>query len=111
MPIMKAIQISAPGADFELVNCDIPEPNTGELLIKAQACRACHGEAILKGGHFPGLTYTSVPGHDVTGTISKCRSDIRDWQVGQRVGVGWHGGHSFKCPACRRGEFSACSSN
>lgn len=111
MPIMKAIQISAPGADFELVNCDIPEPNTGELLIKVQACGVCHGEAILKGGHFPGLTYPRIPGHEVIGTISKCGSDISDWQVGQRVGVGWHGGHCFKCPACRRGEFSACSSN
>jgi propanol-preferring alcohol dehydrogenase len=108
---MKAIQISAPGADFERVDREIPEPNTGELLIKVQACGVCHGEAILKSGHFPGLTYPRIPGHEVIGTISKCGSDVSGWQAGQRVGVGWHGGHCFKCPACRRGEFSACSSN
>jgi D-arabinose 1-dehydrogenase-like Zn-dependent alcohol dehydrogenase len=111
MPTMKAIQISAPGADFELVEREIPEPKAGELLIKVQACGVCHGEAILKGGHFPGLTYPRIPGHEVIGTISKCGSEISGWQVGQRVGVGWHGGHCFQCPACRRGEFFACSSN
>ena len=99
MPTMKAIQINAPGADFELVDREIPEPNTGELLIKVQACGVCHGEAILKSGHFPGLTYPRIPGHEVIGTISKCGSDVSGWQAGQRVGVGWHG------------EFSACSNN
>ena len=85
MPTMKAIQISAPGADFELVDREIPEPNTGELLIKVQACGVCHGEAILKGGHFPGLSYPRIPGHEVIGTISKCGSDVRGWQAGQRA--------------------------
>jgi D-arabinose 1-dehydrogenase-like Zn-dependent alcohol dehydrogenase len=108
---MKAIQITAPGAGFQLVDREIPEPGAGEVLIKVQACGVCHGEAILKDGHFPGLTYPRIPGHEVIGTIAKCGSDASGWQVGQRVGVGWHGGHCFRCPACRRGEFSACTSN
>jgi D-arabinose 1-dehydrogenase-like Zn-dependent alcohol dehydrogenase len=108
---MKAIQISAPGADFELVEREIPEPNSGELLIKVQACGVCHGEAILKHGHFPGLTYPRIPGHEVIGTIHRCGSDASGWRAGQRVGVGWHGGHCFECPACRRGEFSGCKQN
>jgi propanol-preferring alcohol dehydrogenase len=111
MPTMKAIQITAPGAGFQLVDREIPEPGAGEVLIKVQACGVCHGEAILKDGHFPGLTYPRIPGHEVIGTIAKCGSDASGWQVGQRVGVGWHGGHCFRCPACRRGEFSACTSN
>jgi D-arabinose 1-dehydrogenase-like Zn-dependent alcohol dehydrogenase len=105
---MKAIQISAPGADFELVDREIPEPGAGEVLVKVQACGVCHGEAILKGGHFPGLTYPRIPGHEVVGTISKWGSDVKGWQVGQRVGAGWHGGHCFRCPACRSGDFGAC---
>jgi D-arabinose 1-dehydrogenase-like Zn-dependent alcohol dehydrogenase len=108
---MKAIQINAPGAGFELVDREIPEPNAREVLIKVQACGVCHGEAILKGGHFPGLTYPRIPGHEVVGTISKCGPDVIGWQMGQRVGVGWHGGHCFTCLACRRGEFSGCDRN
>ena len=63
MPTMKAIQVSAPGSDFELVEREIPEPKEGEVLIKVQACGVCHGDAIVKAGHYPGLTYPRIPGH------------------------------------------------
>ena len=108
MATMKAIQVSAPGADFELVNREIPEPKEGEVLLKVQACGVCHGDAVIKGGHFPGLTYPRIPGHEVIGIIDKLGSGVNDWQTGQRIGVGWHGGHCFKCPACRRGDFWSC---
>ncbi len=111
MPTMKAIQVSAPGADFELVNREIPEPKKGEVLIKVQACGVCHGEAVIKEGHFPGLTYPRIPGHEVMGVINKPGPDVTDWRIGQRVGVGWHGGHCFRCPACRRGDFWACENS
>jgi D-arabinose 1-dehydrogenase-like Zn-dependent alcohol dehydrogenase len=35
---------------------------------------------------------------------------VEEWQVGQRVGVGWHGGHCGKCDHCRRGDFVLCKS-
>ncbi len=108
MATMKAIQVSAPGANFALVDREIPEPKEGEVLIKVQACGVCHGEAVIKGGHFPGLTYPRIPGHEVVGRIDKLGSGVNDWQIGQRVGVGWHGGHCFKCAACRRGDFWSC---
>jgi len=108
MPVMKAIQIGAPGADFALVNREVPEPKAGEVLIKVQACGVCRGEAVIKGGHFPGLTYPRIPGHEVIGIIAKLGRDVDNWRIGQRVGVGWHGGHCFKCPACRRGDFWSC---
>ena len=111
MPTMKAIQVSAAGADFELVNREIPEPKEGEVLIKVQACGVCRGEAVIKGGHFPGLTYPRIPGHEVIGIINKLGPGVNEWQVGQRIGVGWHGGHCFKCPACRRGDFLACKNS
>ena len=53
MPFMKAIQVKAPGADFELVQTEIPEPKEHEVLIKVQACGVCHGDAIVKYGGFP----------------------------------------------------------
>jgi D-arabinose 1-dehydrogenase-like Zn-dependent alcohol dehydrogenase len=111
MPTMRAIQISAPGAEFELVNREIPEPKEGEVLIKVQACGVCHGEAVIKGGHFQGLTYPRIPGHEVMGIIDKLGPNVNEWQIGQRIGVGWHGGHCFKCPACRRGDFLACNNS
>ena len=108
MASMKAIQISSPGNDFELVHKEIPKPKENEVLIKVEACGVCHGDAIVKEGRFPGLQYPRIPGHEVVGIIDQLSSKSKNWKVGQRVGVGWHGGHCFECPACRSGEFGAC---
>ncbi len=111
MATMRAMQVKSPGGDFELVHREIPEPKRDEVLIKVQACGVCHGEAVIKWGHFPGLTYPRIPGHEVIGTIDKVGPGIHDWKPGARVGVGWHGGHCFKCPACRRGDFWSCENS
>jgi len=106
--MMKAIQVKAPGASFELVQKEIPEPGAGDVLIKVEACGVCHGDVLVRDGHFPGITYPRTPGHEVVGVIEKVGSAVAGWKVGQRVGVGWHGGHCFHCAACRRGDYWAC---
>ncbi len=108
---MKAIQVRAPGADFELIEREIPEPKAQEVLIKVEACGICHGDSLAKEGGFPGLSYPRVPGHEVVGTIHKLGSAVAGWKAGQRVGVGWHGGHCFSCSPCREGEFGACDNS
>jgi 2-desacetyl-2-hydroxyethyl bacteriochlorophyllide A dehydrogenase len=110
MQLMKAIQVSAPGADFELVLKEIPEPKEHEVLLKVQACGVCHGDAIVKEGYFPGLQYPRTPGHEVVGTIAKLGSESHYWKLGQRVGVGWRGGHCQHCKSCLKGEYWACES-
>lgn len=107
---MKAIQVSAPGGDFKLVQKEIPEPREHEVLLKVQACGVCHGDAIVKEGYFPGLSYPRTPGHEVVGTIAKLGSESHYWRVGQRVGVGWRGGHCTHCRSCLKGDFWACES-
>ena len=109
--MMKAIQVSKRGGDFELVSIDIPKPKENEVLIKVKACGVCHGESVTKEGYFPGIKYPRIPGHEVIGTIAELGSRVDNWKVGQRAGVGWHAGHCFKCDACRRGDFWACENS
>ena len=91
-----------------MVQKAIPEPRKNEVRIKVQACGVCHGEAVVKEGHFPGIQYPRVPGHEVVGIVDKQGPDISNWQVGQRVGVGWYGGPCMKCDACKTGDFNNC---
>ncbi len=105
---MKAAQISKPGADFELVERDIPEPGAGQVRVKVEACGICHSDFVVKEGLWPGLQYPRVPGHEVAGRIDAVGSNVTQWKTGQRVGVGWHGGHDFVCEQCRRGDFAMC---
>jgi propanol-preferring alcohol dehydrogenase len=108
MSFMKAIQVSKPGADFEIIQKEIPIPGSYEVLIKVDACGICHGDSIAKEGHFPGIKYPITPGHEVVGVVDKVGSSVTKWKPGQRVGVGWIGGHCNQCSACRQGDFGAC---
>jgi D-arabinose 1-dehydrogenase-like Zn-dependent alcohol dehydrogenase len=108
MPKMKAVQISKPGGDFELVERNIPEPERNQVRIKVEACGICHSDALVKEGYWPGIQYPRVPGHEIAGRIDAVGADVSSWKPGQRVGVGWHGGHDFTCDDCRRGDFVNC---
>ena len=105
---MKAAQISKPGGDWELVERDLRQPGPGEVRVKVEACGICHSDVVVKEGLWPGLEYPRVPGHEIAGHIDSLGAGVTDWSEGQRVGVGWHGGHCFKCEPCRRGGFAMC---
>jgi D-arabinose 1-dehydrogenase-like Zn-dependent alcohol dehydrogenase len=105
MAKMKAVQVPRAGADFEIVEREIPQPGAGHVRIQVQACGICHSDVITKEGLFPGITYPRVPGHEVAGVIDELGSGVKEWHKGQRVGVGWHGGQDGTCLACRRGDF------
>jgi D-arabinose 1-dehydrogenase-like Zn-dependent alcohol dehydrogenase len=108
MPKMKAVQVSKPGGNFELVERNIPEPGRNQVRIRVEACGICHSDSLVKEGHWPGLQYPRVPGHEIAGRVDAVGADVTNWKPGQRVGVGWHGGHDFTCNACRRGDFINC---
>jgi D-arabinose 1-dehydrogenase-like Zn-dependent alcohol dehydrogenase len=105
---MKAVQVSKPGGNFEVVERAIPEPGRGQVRIKVEACGVCHSDVLVKEGAWPGLQYPRVPGHEIAGRIDAVGADVTLWKKGQRVGLGWHGGHCFQCDPCRRGDFMLC---
>jgi D-arabinose 1-dehydrogenase-like Zn-dependent alcohol dehydrogenase len=105
---MKVAQISKPNGDWEVVERAIPEPNAGQVRLKVEACGICHSDVMVKEGFWPGLQYPRIPGHEVAGRIDAAGDNVSAWSIGQRVGVGWHGGHCFTCEQCRRGDFTMC---
>ena len=108
MPTYRAVQVSGPKAELELVERPIAEPGPGEARIKVQACGICHSDVFTVEGLFPGISYPRVPGHEIAGVIDALGEDTVPWRVGQRVGVGWYGGHCGHCDRCRRGDFVTC---
>ena len=109
MARMKAVQVPKAGADFELVEREIPEPGPSEVRIRVQACGVCHSDSVTKDGLFPGISYPRVPGHEIAGVIDALGSGVSSWKQGERVGVGWHGGQDGTCLSCRRGDFVTCT--
>ena len=108
MPMMRAVQVSRAGGPFELVEREIPQPGPRQVRVRVQACGLCHSDALTKEGHWPGIQYPRVPGHEIAGVIDAVGSEVPSWKPGQRVGVGWLGGYCGYCEPCRRGNFIAC---
>jgi D-arabinose 1-dehydrogenase-like Zn-dependent alcohol dehydrogenase len=105
---MQAAQIRKPSGEWELVERVLPEPRAGQVRVKVEACGICHSDVLVKEGLWPGLEYPRVPGHEIAGHIDAVGDNVIAWRPGQRVGVGWHGGHCFVCEQCRRGDFAMC---
>lgn len=109
MAKMRAVQVAKAGAPFQIVERDIPEPEPGQVRIQVEACGICHSDAMVKDGHIPGVQYPRIPGHEIAGRVGAVGAGVTPWKVGDRVGVGWHGGHCFTCDACRKGLFINCT--
>jgi D-arabinose 1-dehydrogenase-like Zn-dependent alcohol dehydrogenase len=108
MSSMRRVQVSRPNGPFEIVETEIPEPGSGSVRIRVQACGVCHSDTISKEGIMPGIQYPRVPGHEVVGIIDAVGPNVAGWRTGDRAGVGWHGGNCGYCDACRGGNSFAC---
>jgi D-arabinose 1-dehydrogenase-like Zn-dependent alcohol dehydrogenase len=105
---MGSVQVSKPKGGLEVVERNIPEPGVAQVRIKVQACGICHSDSFTIEGLFPGIQYPRVPGHEIAGIIDAVGKNVNGWKSGQRVAVGWHGGHCGYCESCRRGDFITC---
>jgi alcohol dehydrogenase/propanol-preferring alcohol dehydrogenase len=109
MASMRVVQVKEQGGPFELVEREVPQPGRGEALVRVHACGICHSDMFGKEGGFPGISWPHVPGHEIAGEVAALGEDVKGWEVGQRVGVGWFGGSCGYCRQCRRGDLINCS--
>src|SRR5204863_173558 len=108
MATMTVARFPAANAALELMTREVPEPGAGQVLLRVRACGICHSDQFVQGGAFPGLRLPRVPGHEVAAVVERVGPGVRPWQPGDRVGIGWHGGHCFVCDSCRVGDFVTC---
>ena len=108
MAKMRVVQVPKAKGPFEIVEREIPQPGPGDVRIKVQACGVCHSDSLTKDGLFPNIAYPRIPGHEVAGVLDAIGDGVKGWKLGDRVGVGWYGGHCGYCDSCRRGNFGLC---
>lgn len=105
---MKVAQITKPKSGFQIVEREIPQPGARQIRIKVLACGVCHSDVLTVEGLLPTIEYPRIPGHELVGIVDELGPGVSEWKKGQRVGVGWHGGHDGTCPECRKGDFIHC---
>lgn len=105
---MRMARFPAVGQKIELVEVPIPEAPAGHVRIHVEACGICHSDVITLANPWHNVTYPRAPGHEIAGSIDAVGDGVVGWKAGDRVGVGWHGGHDGTCDRCRRGDFGRC---
>jgi D-arabinose 1-dehydrogenase-like Zn-dependent alcohol dehydrogenase len=105
---MKKVLVRAAGGPLELEESGVPEPGPGEVRIKVHACGVCHSDRFVTEGLWPGLEFPRSPGHEVAGVVDALGEGVEQFRAGDRVGVGWHGGHDGTCDVCLTGRFIHC---
>lgn len=88
---MSAVVVTDGNHRLEARDVPVPRPGAGQVLIRVEACGVCHGDSMVLAG--AASSYPRIPGHEVVGRIAELGEGVEGWEVGQRVGVGWHGGH------------------
>lgn len=105
----RAVRVpSSDAGKLELVTVSREAPAPGHVRLRVHACGICHSDVLTVYNEYPGISYPRVPGHEIAGTIDAIGSGVSGWSVGDRAGVGWHGGHDGYCDRCRRGDFLTC---
>ncbi|MFF4105120.1 alcohol dehydrogenase catalytic domain-containing protein [Streptomyces sp. NPDC001903] len=103
----RAVQVTG-SRNFELVTREVEPPPAGHVRIRVEACGVCHSDVLAVEGLRADPAVPVVPGHEVVGVIDALGDGVSAWQVGDRVGVGYLGGHCGECGPCRRGDFVNC---
>jgi alcohol dehydrogenase len=109
MPTFRSAQVTEPGGNFHIVEQEIPQPARGQVRITVEACGVCRTDAAFVNAAFPNVRFPLVTGHEIAGRIDAVGDDVEAWEPGQRVAVGWFGGHCGTCEACRDGDFIHCA--
>lgn len=108
MSKIQSAQVSAPGGAFTLVESEAPRPGRGQVRIAVDACGICRTDSAFINAAFPGVPFPLVAGHEIAGRIAALGDGVEGWTAGERVAVGWFGGHCGACVPCREGDFIHC---
>jgi propanol-preferring alcohol dehydrogenase len=94
-----------------LVQIELPKPTPGrgEVLIKVAVCGMCHTELDEIEGRTPPPRYPMIPGHQAVGTVEELGQQVKDYHMGDRVGVAWIYSSCGTCAYCQQGLENLCS--
>jgi propanol-preferring alcohol dehydrogenase len=105
---MLAMVLDAPGRPVELRRLPRPQPGPDELLVKIAACAVCRTDLHVVDGDLPEPKRPIIPGHEIVGQVVSLGSNVRNFAVGERVGISWLGWTCGECRYCRSGNENLC---
>lgn len=106
---MRAMVLDGAGGKLRLADLPIPQPGTGQVLIRVRACGVCRTDLHVVDGELPDPKLPLIPGHQIVGTVEASGPGATGFAPGTRVGVPWLGWTDGDCPFCRTGRENLCA--
>ncbi|KAK1262759.1 putative cinnamyl alcohol dehydrogenase 6 [Acorus gramineus] len=79
-----------------------------DVTIKILYCGMCHSDLHYLKNDWGITVYPVVPGHEITGEITKVGKSVSRFKVGDRVGVGCLAASCMECEFCKDSEENYC---
>jgi L-iditol 2-dehydrogenase len=103
---MKSLVLERPN-ELALLDRPVPQPASGEVLIRVRSASICHTDFIPMRGEFPGCKYPTVLGHEFSGVVEQCGSGVTTLEPGDPVACMAYG-FCGTCRFCRSGRENGC---
>ncbi|MGI4894521.1 MAG: zinc-binding dehydrogenase [Janthinobacterium lividum] len=104
---MQAVLVEEFGAIPRLREVPDPTPAAHGVVVAVEASGVCRSDWHAWQGHDDDVTLPHVPGHELAGTVVAVGSDVRGWQVGDRVTTPFVTACGT-CPECAAGQQQVC---
>lgn len=106
--MMRAMVLPRVGGPLELREVPVPSPGPGQVLLKVSACGVCRTDLHVYDGDLPSPKLPLILGHEIVGRVAAVGEGVRQFTLGQRVGVPWLGHTCGVCRYCRAGRENLC---
>ncbi|TXG52011.1 hypothetical protein EZV62_021180 [Acer yangbiense] len=84
------------------------ENGVDDVTIKVMYCGICHTDLHHVRNDWGITMYPVVPGHEITGMITKVGSNVENFKVGDKVGVGCLAASCLQCEFCKDSQENYC---
>ena len=105
---MRAMVFDGHSPSLKLRELPDPSPGPGQLLIDVRACGVCRTDLHVVDGDLTHPRTPLIPGHEIVGIVAALGEGVRDFALGDRVGVPWLGRTCGHCIYCGRGKENLC---
>jgi alcohol dehydrogenase, propanol-preferring len=105
---MHAMQLKQIGKPLEYVELPLPKPEPHEILVKVLACGICRTDLHVVDGDLKNPSLPITPGHQVVGKIESLGSEVKNFPIGERIGIPWLGGSCGHCDFCIAHQENLC---
>lgn len=105
---MHAMVLEEPGQPLQYRELPVPEPGSGQILIKVHACGVCRTDLHVVDGELPEPKLPIIPGHEIVGSVVRKGAGVESFHDGERIGVPWMGFTCGECRFCRNGKENLC---